>query len=80
MIAYTAHRCIAGSSIKPPPKGKGAQYVFVGAPCQGFRNMFGWSARVRRDTVRYHDVSLGRLHLEKCHAYSFLHSLLPLVL
>jgi hypothetical protein len=37
MIACMAHRCIAGSSIKPPPKGKGAQYVFVGAPCQGFR-------------------------------------------
>jgi hypothetical protein len=32
--------------------------------------MFGWSARVRRDTIRYRDVSFGRLHSEKGHAYS----------
>jgi hypothetical protein len=27
--------------------------MFVRTPRQGLRNMFGWSARVRRDTIRY---------------------------
>jgi hypothetical protein len=44
--------------------------MFVGTPRQGLRNMFGWSARVRRDTIRYRDVSLGRLYSEKGHACS----------
>jgi hypothetical protein len=47
MIACTAHRHIAGSRIKPPPKGKGAKCVFVGAPSQHFCNMFGWPAGMR---------------------------------
>jgi hypothetical protein len=44
--------------------------MFVGTPRQGLRNMFGWSARVRRDTIRYRDVSFSRLHSEKGHACS----------
>lgn len=70
MIACAAHRCIAGSRIEPPPKGKGAQYVFVGAPSQRFCNMFGWSAGMRGDAVRYRHVGSGGLHSDKCHAGS----------
>jgi hypothetical protein len=39
--------------------------------------MFGWSARVRRDTIRYRDVRLCRLHSKKRHACSLLHGWLP---
>jgi hypothetical protein len=35
--------------------------------------MFGWSARVRGDTIRYRDVRLCRFHSKKGHACSLLH-------
>jgi hypothetical protein len=51
--------------------------VFVGTPRHGLCNVFGWSARVRRDTIRYRDVRLCRLHSKKRHACSLLHGWLP---
>jgi hypothetical protein len=70
MIACASHRYVPGPCVEPPADRKRAKHMFVRTPRQGLRNMFGWSARVRRDTIRYRDVSFGRLHSEKGHACS----------
>jgi hypothetical protein len=77
VIARAAHRYVPGSCVEPPADSERAKHVFVGTPRQGLCNMFGWSARVRGDTIRYRDVRLCRLHSKKRHACSLLHGWPP---
>src|SRR6185369_13359965 len=79
VIARATHRYVPGSCVEPPADSERAKYVFVGTPSEGLCNMFGWSARVLSDSIRYRDVRLRRLHSKKGHACSLLHGWLPKV-
>jgi hypothetical protein len=70
MIAGATDWRISRSRVQPPANREGTKHMFVGAPRQDFRNVFGLSVRVRRNAVSYRHICLGRLHSDKCHTGS----------
>jgi hypothetical protein len=73
VITGATYGRIARSRVKPPAESEGAKHMFVGTPCDGFGNVFGWSSRARSNAVRYCHVSLGGPHSNLRHAGSLLH-------
>ncbi len=70
VIAGATSRCLALPRVKPPADGKGAKDMFVGAPSDGFCNMFGRRTRPGGDAVGDRDVSAGRVYANERHSSS----------